>query len=533
MKRSVTKILCLLLALVLTVTVFAACKKEEAPDTPPEESTEAPKGNEDNKSNDSKYKETFYLKDDRYDCWYSMKLTDTTAYLEWGEGPDGYAEGRIFTECPYYIDADGNYVLDVLTLGIEYLYFGVSSGKITGEENESMPLVFRKVADYMYCADDICVMKLGQTTEKFIWLGGNDNEFFEQNSQAPEEMEFYYVDGKTGETEFVTVGMDQVVMPDLTTVGDATIQITYDGKTHDVACYVYPENEGYGDCYHSYEDQYEYLERRRNSLASYVTQGMTYEEYFATYTGAEPLFYYEIKNTETQTWEEIPITEYTVEFWDSSLASGSNMIYRVSYEHEGVTYRYTDSVVVLAQADLGKGDIRLSKLKQDGTALSRTGGVLYLAKGSTLEGLTCDITPYEGDAIPGAAVSVSGYDANKTGIQMVSLTSENAVGTATLPVYVYDPAAPILAEVDFDHDNWVYDANGSTDYTQSYVIHTYSDGSTQKIALNDVRDSLISTPNERDNTLWIRYRATVTVDGNTYTLRTGSRNAGTIPDDPA
>ena len=109
MKRSVTKILCLLLALVLTVTVFAACKKEEAPDTPPEESTEAPKGNEDNKSNDSKYKETFYLKDDRYDCWYSMKLTDTTAYLEWGEGPDGYAEGRIFTECPYYIDADGNY----------------------------------------------------------------------------------------------------------------------------------------------------------------------------------------------------------------------------------------------------------------------------------------------------------------------------------------------------------------------------------------------------------------------------------------
>ena len=537
MKKYAKKLLCVILVLIMTVTILSSCGKKpgEETDTPAAESN-AESQETKNEIQNTQYKETFYMSEDRYGSWYSMKLTDTTAYLEWGNEPDGYSEGRIFTECPYYIDEDGNYVVDIVSMNVEYLYFGVSSGKIMGEECESRPLVFEKKADCVYVADDFVVMKMGQTTEKFIWLGPYGDEYFEQNSQVPEQMDFYYVDGKTGNAQYLTVGMDQVVMPDLSKVGDATIQITHDGKVHNVACYIYPEGES--QPYHSYEDKYDYLEKQQNSTADYVTQGMTYQEYFATYTGEDPLFYYEVKNEETQEWDKIPVTDYTVEFWDSSLESGSTMVYRVSYEHEGVTYRYVDNVKVVAQSDLEKGSIRLSKVKQkatdisglpglgalvNGVELNRIDGVLYLAKGTdiaTLE-LTCDITSYEGEEIKNAPVSAIGYDANTIGIQMVSLTSEHAIGETKLPVYVYDPANPILVKVAFN-DNPVYDTNG-VDYTQNKVIYTYCDNSTREFVLNDIRDQLTDTTKIENGgiTINIKHQVDVVVDGKTYTL-TGS-----------
>lgn len=478
MKSKLKKILCVLLALTMAVAVFVSCGKKDAETEPPE--TEETQADTVPEEEEDIYKEKFYFYDAESGAYCSMKLTDTEAYLDYAEASGEFVVEHVCAQCPYYVDDDGNYVLELDYYYFEYDVLGISVGCV-GYENEGAPLVFRKgMGNNMYYAEDILAfVKLGESAEKFICFDGESRGYISQNHKFSDELEFLYVDGGTGEIELVTVSIDDVEIPDTSVVGDAVMKVNYDGKLHEVVCCIYSEDDALED---------DWLEAKYSSMCmnydkSYVARGTTYEEFFEGYTGEDPLFYYR-KRDENGKYVEVAVTDYSVEGWDTtSVQSGEPMFYRVTYENDGVIYYHADMVYVLDENDLAKGTIDSNSLNIGVRESSR---LFFVAKGTELNDVTADVYPYVGEKITGAAITLSGYDANTVGAQLVTLTSDSVVGEYKLVIYVYEPTEPVLVRVDLPEE--VEFNDDGIDFDRSKLIFCYSDGSTKECIMSDCAD---------------------------------------------
>lgn len=412
MKGKLKKILCALLVLTMAAAAFVSCGKKDA-----ETETEPPETEETQADTVPEEEEDIYNNAES-GAYCSMKLTDTEAYLDYAENSGEFVVEHVCAQCPYYVDDDGNYVLQLDYYYFEYDVLGISVGCV-GYENEGAPLVFRKgMGNNMYYAEDIWVfVKLGESTEKFICFDGESRGYISQNHKFSDELEFLYVDGGTGEIELVTVSIDDVEIPDTSVVGDAVMKVNYDGKLHEVACCIYSEDDALEDDWL----EAKYSSMRMNYDKSYVARGTTYEEFFAGYTGEDPLFYYR-KRDENGKYVEVAVTDYSVEGWDTtSVQSGEPMFYRVTHENDGMIYYCVGMVYVLDENELTKGTIASNSLNIGFRENSR---LFFVAKGTELNDVTADVYPYVGEKITGAAITLSGYDANTVGAQLVTLTSD-------------------------------------------------------------------------------------------------------------
>lgn len=517
MKGNVKRILCLLLTALMITSALVACAKDEETDLEGNSETvdESQDNSGDDEPSDEKYKEVFYYRlagDEYYDkYYYSMKLTDTEAHLEWLSDKDTYSEGIVFADCPYYIDNEGNYVVDMISMSREDKYFGASTGISVGGELEYQPIVFKKYQDWLYVGgDEMCLIKLGERAEVFV-----PDLYIEQNSQVPETLEFSIVDGNTG---IVTVAEveEGFTYPDTSVLGDTVITVSYENKQYDITCHVCSEVESPEE---TFAEEYSRLYFDGEEPAKYVKQGASFEEY----VGKDITMKY--RNIETKEEEYVPLSRCNVEYWDTASAkSGERIVYCIRYETDNAVYRYINTVDVIAEADMGKG--KLSSVDKNFGFYKR--GVCYLEKGTALLEISAYATPYEGGERASVATTVSGYDATKTGIQIVTVTSSSAVGEIKLPIYVYDPASPIVVDISFDkkYDNFIYDFDNGADYDKNKIIYTYCAGSTREYSMKELSAGITQTLGSDTRTfdgveltyryLSVKYRTTVNVDGIGY-----------------
>lgn len=521
MKGNFKRILCILLTVLMITAALAACAKDEETDLEETlDTTGEPNSNNgdaDNAPSEENYKEVFYyrLAGDKY--YLSMKLTDTEAHLEWLSDKNAYSESIVFADCPYYIDSDGNYVVDMISMSSEKKYFGVSTGVSVGGELEYQPIVLKKYYGWLYSGgDEMLLIKLGERAEVFV-----PDLYIEQNSEVPDVLDFYIVDGNTGiVTEaYAEKGFDY---PDTSVLGDTVITVSYENKQYDITCHVcseveYPEE--------TFAEEYSHLYFEDEKPAKYVKQGTSFEEY----AGKDTVMKY--LDIETKKEESVPLSSCTVEYWDTaSVKSGERIVYCVRYETDNAIYRYVNTVDVIAEADMGKG--KLSSVDKNFGYYKD--GVCYLAKGTPLPGISAYATPYEGGERTSVATTVSGYDANKTGIQIVTVTSDSAVGEIKLPIYVYDPASPIIVDISFDNaynNEFKYDFENGADYDKNTITYTYCDGSTQPYTLRDLSEGITQELGSYTRTLFdglmertynylrVEYRKTVNVDGKDYEFK--------------
>lgn len=518
--RSVTGVALLLCML---MTVLGSCGKKN--DSTPTE-TEPPATEEQTPTPDPTpevvYKEQFSCT--RYNTQMSLKLTDTEAYFEINNLTHSscYATWRLCANAPYSVDDNGNIWIDRYGMTFEEEAFGLSVGT-TGYEVEDIPLfLYKSLGTPMYVGDDVLLMKLGVTNEKFIYVGP-DMEYIEQNTDfsSQTEFDFLYVDGSTGECKSVSVAMTDVILPDTSTVGDAVIKVNYDGKQHEVACYIYPEGNEHP--FSLLESQYVSLETNYYRHAEAITRDTTYEEFFNAYTGTDPLFYYREWDEDQHKYVSVPVTDYTVEGWDTaSVADGDWMWFRVVATIGDVTYRHVDRVRVVD--DLTKGTLILhySNLNEFVKFYGESDDILcFVAKGTALTGVTAELEPYTGAARFTTDITVSGYNADQLGAQLVTLSSDRAANTCRIVVYVYEPEHPIL--IDISLPDKVTFTNGRVDLDKSKLTFRYSDGSKQEHAMSEYPDLVevryIETTGKYD--LETNSFKT-TVDGKEYTLPGGA-----------
>lgn len=518
MKGNLKRILCILLTVLMITAALAACAKDEETDLEETSDTtgepNSNNGDTDNAPSEENYKEVFYyrLAGDKY--YYSMKLTDTEAHLEWLSYKYGYSEGIVLADCPYYIDSDGNYVVDMISMSSEDKYFGASTGIEVGGELEYQPIVFKKYQGWLYSGgDEMFLIKLGERAEVFV-----PDLYIEQNSEVPDTLSFCIVDGNTGIVTEAEAEKGTFVYPDTSVLGDTAITVSYENKQYDITCHIcseveYPEE--------TFAEEYSELYFEDEEPAKYVKQGTSFEEY----VGENTMMCYTDRITNDK--ETVPLSSCTVEYWDTaSVKSGERIVYCIRYETDNSIYRYIDTVDVIAPEDMGKG--KISDIVESFGHYKD--GVYYLEKGTPLPGISAYAEPYDDGERTSVPTTVAGYDPNKTGIQIVTVTSSAAVGEIKLPIYVYDPAFPIVTDISFDDDNFVYDFESGADFDKNTVTYTYCDGSTRKYSMKELSEGITQTfgsyqepfgegdiPVVMTHTyLSVKYRTTVNVDGKDY-----------------
>lgn len=523
MRKNTKKILAVLLATLMLMSMLAACGSEKEDDVTDETTSnviETPEPDTDNGENEIQYKEKFCFSDE--DGITFLGLTDTEAYLK-KSTYDGYGAAVREINGTYSIDKNGNYVIDYFVEHYLDEYFGYSMPSDEYRDADGQ-LVLQKCVNNMYCLDDdIVVMKLGQTSEKFLWGGynysGTDMDI-EQNTTEIEGMELYYLDGATGEAKAVTVTPDNITLPDTSVVGENTFKVNYDGKEHTLSCYVY--GEGNRDSLRELVPQgieYESLCMRSEAeLPEMITESTIAEQYFANYQGTESLFY--ISGDE----EDIPVNNYEIKLWDTSKVNYVNeMIYVVSVTVDGTVYRYVDDVCVVPNGKDDKGV--LTYVIENPEVIESDAYLLFVPKGCSLaENMAAGYRPFVDGDSHAVEVTVSGYDPNKIGAQCITVSYDGAVNTLVQPIYVYDSTAPLLTEIDIEG---LKITNYAVDYSNAKVLLTYCDGSTKEESVDDYKQYFVvhysytiegDDPNGplvvKDATIECSYP--VTVDGKQY-----------------
>lgn len=522
MKSKFITVLCAVLIIVTAVSLGSCGKKNDNPPTEPEppQAEETPQDdNIQDPAPEVVYTEQFRFSEKDSDAYMSLKLTETEACFEVFSHctAPSYETKHTCAKASYTTDDNGNYIIDWGKASLEGEVFGLSVGTV-GYETANTPLLLYKCSGIpMYVGDDICLMKLGVTTEKFIFLG-EFNEYIKQNKDFSKQTNFYfyYVDGNTGESEYVSVSMDDVIMPDTSIVGDSVIKINYDGKQHEVACHIVAEETDlpfmalynqYGSLYANYSQ----------SAPAAIVRGTTYEEFFSTYTGTDPMFYCRTYDDTQGRYINVPVTDYTVEDWDtSSVAGGEEMFFRVTAEINGVTYRHVGSVLVVEEDELSYGSINSRNLQ--GLGVQGDDHLYFVAKGTALDNVTAELQPYAGGDCFTANITVSGYQADRVGAQLVTLTSDRAANTFRVVVYVYEPESPILIGAELPSE--VTFTSNRINFTATKFSLLYSDGSRQEHTMSEYRDLFNYTINGIYHNLKFN-PITSTVDGKDYYIRSG------------
>lgn len=363
-------------------------------------------------------------------------------------------------------------------------------GELTGAE-DAYTFALEKISDGIYYPSqefgfEAPFVRLGATEDKFMTFG-KYNEYIEQNSTYPTKLVLFYGDGKTGAGEIVEIQEEYFEAPDLSVVGDATFKVPYNDEQYNVSCHIYPEGEEAPYSYFKFDKDFKRLYASTSELSRNITPDMTYNEYFAAYTGEKPLFYY-TEYISGETPRQTAVTNYTVENWDTSvIADGGMMVYKVSYETETAIYQYTDYVYVVDEDNVDKG--RALSLKNVSLE-NYYDGIYYVAKGTELTEVTGDLTSYSGNAITGARLFISNYEPNTAGIQKVELTGADMVGKKIIPVYVYETAAPVLVKVSFPSAEGFVFTGSDVDFEKTMLQFTYCDGSLKEYAMIDYRDKI-------------------------------------------
>ena len=490
MKNKLKQLISALLVILMIVSIFTACKKEQESDTidDVEETTEAPAIEAEKQFTPSN---TFYSKNtskNTNDEEYKIEIVDDKVYFTERDG--GNYTNILEASGTYTIDENGNYILDLCRMDLFLEYFGKYTIPYLNERDcFPYPIVMYKLSESLYFIDEFYtpVVRLGATDEKYIWLGqyGGEYDFvIEQNSEinTDSDLDAYLIDGENGTYEWIEIQASDVTWPDVSKVGECTMTAKYQENTYELNGYVYAEGTEYEFPKVNGGKEYGRLRMRDEAeLPLYVLKGTTAEQYFANYTGTESLFYF--KDSENV---EHAVTEYTVDFWDTSVDSREMMCYRVNATVDNVTYMYCEYVHVLDEADVSKGYMRMPWVDDDNVEeADGYYGLWYVPKGNTLDKITGSYYLYNGEKLSDIKLTVSGYDPNKLGSQLVDVYYGDDPKGVKIVVYVYDQSN---APIDTVNLEGLKLSGDTVDYSNAKLIVEYHGGAQKEESVDKYID---------------------------------------------
>ena len=221
---------------------------------------------------------------------------------------------------------------------------------------------------------------------------------------------------------------------DISTPGEKTMTVAYEGKTYSFSCYV---------CESEADIPLEILRTPdlHVSMRSHsVPVGTTLEEFLAE--GGVSLYIYDYMENRRYEYE---VEDFSVEGWDTSV-NRSEMTLCFWTTIDGKKYYIFTSLYVCNEEDLDKG-YRLSNIEIGRTFDEDNDEIMFVEKGTELLGeYPLEYYTYRGgwDTSTGTVI---GYDKNKIGLQEVEIYCEEVDYKQSAYIYVYDEGNIIPGKV--------------------------------------------------------------------------------------
>ena len=498
------KILALALSVLMIVPIATGCAEKEDENKTVKEVIEEPVNTPDIKDDGQiEYKEEFYFYNNETNEQYMLGLTETEYSLIRMTSCEEYKSVLSRMDGKYTVDTEGSYVLDGFVQRYGNFFFSeywLDNSQVT---TYIEPIVLKKNGD-IYLNDDqnLALVKLGETENKFLWFGGySENQLvLNQGAEKPESVDAYLVDGKTGMAEAVELTAENFTELDTSVIGDTTATVTYENATYTVNVKVKSPmgNPSFTLTVKKYTEM-----NCSEGLPVFVAKGTSYQEYFAKYQGTDPLFSCSVG----------AVTQYTVDGWDTeNTENGEKMYYRVSAEIDNRIYRYIGYVYVCDAEDQIKGDISSNIIYENEEIDKTYYGLWFVPKGHDINGVKGDFYKLGVKIETDVELSVSEYDADKLGPQKIKLTY-NGVSREQM-IYVYDSTNAIVTGVELD--GLTLNTDGTeVDYTNGKISFKYCDGSVREAAIGGYKDSITESAQNSGGIL-VEFRYNAVVDGVGY-----------------